>query len=92
MPKTALSIVVDRVEYDYPEYTGIPDRIDQRPGLRKVAEIDARNIRAVLCQPVADRLPDAPGRAGNHCDFMLVTPAHWTLQICSRFRGSRERF
>ncbi|MFH1919137.1 MAG: hypothetical protein ABIP48_04500, partial [Planctomycetota bacterium] len=28
--ETAPSIVVDRVEYDYPEYTGIPDRIDRR--------------------------------------------------------------
>jgi len=36
--QTALSILVDRVEYDYPAYTGIPDRVDTRVADLKAIE------------------------------------------------------
>jgi len=44
--ETALSILVDRVEYDYPEYTGIPDRVDQRVADLKAIEGTRVTIRA----------------------------------------------
>ena len=51
--ETALSILVETVEYDYPEYTGIPDRIDQRIADLKAIEGTRVAIRAAANQPIA---------------------------------------
>jgi len=50
--QTALSIVVDRVEYDYPDYTGIPDRIDQRVADLKAIEGTRVTLRATANQEI----------------------------------------
>lgn len=50
--QTALSIVVDRVEYDYPDYTGIPNRIDERVADLKAIEGTRVTIRAAANQEI----------------------------------------
>ena len=50
--QTALSIVVDRVEYDYPDYTGIPNRIDERVADLKAIEGTRVTIRATANQEI----------------------------------------
>ena len=44
--QTAPSILVDSVEYDYPEYTGIPHRIDRRVADLKAIEGTRVTVRA----------------------------------------------
>ncbi len=50
--QTALSIVVDRVEYDYPEYTGLADRVDRRVGDLRAIEGTQVTIRATTNQEI----------------------------------------
>ncbi len=48
----ALSILVDSVQYDYPDYTGIPDRTDPDSGDIQALEGTRVTIRAVANQPI----------------------------------------
>lgn len=50
--ETALSIVVDRVEYDFPAYTGIADRVDRGAGDLKAVEGTKVTLRAAANQDI----------------------------------------
>ncbi len=52
--ETALSILVDRVAYDYPDYTGIPDRVDHRVADLRAIEGTRVTIRATASREIRE--------------------------------------
>jgi hypothetical protein len=79
--QTALSIQVDRVEYDYPDYTGIPNRVD-----RRVADLRAVEGTEVTLRATASQLID---RAAVEMD---CDPRHALKMTVEDSRTASARF
>lgn len=70
--QTALTILVDRVDYDYPAYTGIPDKSVERSGDLQGVEGTKVTIHATASQPIYRALIEMDG------DPRQVMPMSWS--------------
>ncbi|NQT14283.1 MAG: hypothetical protein HQ582_16120, partial [Planctomycetes bacterium] len=72
--QTALSILVDRVEYDFPDYTGIPDRVDHRVADLKAIEGTRVAVWATANQDIDRAVMEMGSDARDALKMTLDTP------------------